>query len=104
MKNTDKQQIQKQIDKLQKKRDKSTNTFEIVRLATKIIKLKEDLDFLSNEKFAENGNRKFCKHMYFTTAEAGVLCQHKEANYLICHVANFKGCDYFEEKLKENNN
>jgi hypothetical protein len=101
MKSTDKQYIQKQIDKLQKKRDKSTDTFDIVRLATKISRLKEDLDFFSDERFSKDGNRKFCKHMYFTTAEAGVLCKHKEANYLMCHVANFRGCDYFEEEVKK---
>lgn len=43
---TEKQKLQKEIDKLQNKRDKSTETFEIVRLATKIKKLKKQLDTL----------------------------------------------------------
>lgn len=47
--------------------------------------------------FNADGSRKICKHMLFTTAEAGVLCNSDEAGYLLCHVANFKSCDYFEE-------
>lgn len=47
--------------------------------------------------FNKDGSRKFCKWMLFTTAEAGVMCNNKEANYLLCHVANFKECIFFEE-------
>ncbi|MDO8609515.1 MAG: hypothetical protein Q7R95_03120 [bacterium] len=54
--------------------------------------------------FNEDGSRKFCKYMLFTTAEAGVLCNNKEANYLLCHVANFKNCRFFEEDLCKNVN
>ncbi len=59
-------------------------------------------DDLKNEPansncFNEDGSRKFCKSMLFTTAAAGVMCNNKEANYLLCHVANFKECSYFEE-------
>lgn len=43
---TEKQKLQKEIDKLQKKRDKSSKTYEIVRLATKIKNLKKKLDKL----------------------------------------------------------
>lgn len=41
--------------------------------------------------------QKVCKSMLFTTAKAGVLCNDKEANYLLCHVANGKKCDYFKK-------
>ena len=43
----DMDKITKEIEKLQKRRDKSTNTFEIIRLASKIKKLKESLSYQS---------------------------------------------------------
>ncbi len=46
MATTEKQKLQKEIDKLQKKRDKSTQTLDIVRLASKIKKLKNQIDTL----------------------------------------------------------
>ena len=54
--------------------------------------------------FNPDGSRKFCKSMLFTTAEAGVLCNNKEANYLLCHVANFKECSFFEEDINNEAN
>ena len=46
MAKTKKEQLLKEIENLKKKRDKSKDTFMIVRLATKIGKLKKQIDNL----------------------------------------------------------